>query len=121
VTLVAEDNPERVLDAALLPLHKAAFGIALGGAAALTVFLLTAAHLLIDPSPGLPLYLLSAYFNGYTVSWTGALVGAAWAWLAGFVLGWFFAFCRNFLLAVRLFFIRAKADFVQSRDFLDHI
>jgi hypothetical protein len=39
----------------------------------------------------------------------------------GFVAGWFFAFCRNLVLAFSVFLIRARAELNQTRDFLDHI
>jgi len=45
----------------------------------------------------------------------------AWGFLSGFVLGWFFAFCRNVVVAGSIFLIRAKAELSQTRDFLDHI
>ena len=56
---------------AFLPLHKRAFGLAIGIAAALITFLATAVYLLRDPHPGLDLALLSQYFAGYSVSWKG--------------------------------------------------
>ena len=39
----------------------------------------------------------------------------------GFVGGWFLAFCRNFVLAATVFWVRTKANLAASRDFLDHI
>jgi hypothetical protein len=36
-------------------------------------------------------------------------------------MGWFLAFCRNLLLAVKLFVVRTRAELSQTRDFLDHI
>jgi hypothetical protein len=50
----------------------------------------------------------------------GVLIGA-WGLFIGFVAGWFFAFCRNFSIAVSVFVFRLKAELNQSRDFLDHI
>lgn len=110
-----------LLAIAFLPLHKRAFGIAAGAAAAIVTFLATAVYLLRDPHPGFELELLSEYFAGYSVSWRGAFVGAAWAGFVGFVLGWFLAFCRNLLLAVQLLVLRTRAELSQTRDFLDHI
>lgn len=103
------------------PLHKRAFGIAVGTAAGALTFLATAVYLLTKPEPGLNLGLLAQYFTGYSVSWPGAFIGAAWAWVAGFVLGWFLAFTRNLVLAVLLFAARSRAELDQTRDFLDHI
>lgn len=45
-------------------------------------------------------------------------VGAGYA---GFVFGWFAAFCRNLVLAASLLIIRSRAEREQTRDFLDHI
>ena len=110
-------------DLALLfaPLHKRAFGMATGLAAALVVFLVTAVHLLRSPRPDFDIELLGQYFAGYSASWAGAAVGAAWAFVAGFVAGWFFAFSRNTLIAAWLFLTRTRAELAATRDFLDHV
>lgn len=106
---------------AFAPLHKRAFGIAIGLACGLTIFLVTAAYLLRDPEHGIGLALLAQYFKGYSVSWGGALVGFFWGFVVGFVGGWFLAFCRNLVIAASIFVIRAKSELNQTRDFLDHI
>jgi hypothetical protein len=111
------------VDLALLfaPLHKRAFGTAVGCAAALVVGLATVVYLVRAPDPGFDLGLLAQYFAGYTVSWAGALVGAAWAFVTGFVAGWFVAFCRNLVLAAWLFITRTRSELAATREFLDHI
>jgi hypothetical protein len=106
---------------AFAPLHKRAFGIAIGLAAGLSVFLATAIYLLRTPEQGVGLVLLSQYFKGYSVSWSGAFVGLFWGFVVGFVGGWFVAFCRNLVIAISIFVIRAKSELSQTRDFLDHI
>ncbi|HEX6575379.1 MAG TPA: hypothetical protein VF042_10465 [Gemmatimonadaceae bacterium] len=103
------------------PLDKRAFGAAIGVASALLIFALTALQLIVKPEPSLELSLLSQYFAGYTVSWPGAFIGAAWVFVTGFCAGWFTAFVRNFALAISLFMLRSKAELADSRDFLDHI
>jgi hypothetical protein len=103
------------------PLHKRAFGVATGTAAALVTFLATAVYLIRDPHPGFDLGLLSQFFRGYSVSWPGAVIGAGQAFIAGFVMGWFLAFARNLVLAAMLFAGRSRAELEQTRDFLDHI
>ena len=115
------DGSELLLRTVFAPLHKTAFGAAVGMAAALLVFLATAIHLMRNPIPPFPLHILASFFRGYTVSWTGAFIGAFWAGFAGFVAGWFFAFCRNAILAVSLFILRTKAELSESRDILDHL
>lgn len=113
--------PAEILARAFLPLHKRAFGMATGTAAAITIFVITAVTVLRQPQPGVDLELLAQYFAGYTVTWRGAVVGAAWAGFVGFTMGWFLAFGRNLLVAVMLVYIRTKAEIAQTRDFLDHI
>lgn len=104
-----------------LPLHKRAFGVATGVAAALIVLVATVMATLRGTPEAEALGLLSQYFTGYTVSWTGALIGAAWGGFVGFVMGWFLAFSRNVFVAVFIAYIRTKAELAQTRDFLDHI
>jgi hypothetical protein len=111
--------PELAL--AFAPLHKRAFGMALGVAFGLLFFGFTAIYILRGPIEGTNLWLLGQYFWGYRVNWPGALMGLVWGFVVGFVAGWFIAFCRNLILAVSIFIIRARADLNQSTDFLDHI
>ena len=107
---------------AFAPLHKRAFGIAVGVAGALVIAGITLFHLLLDSTPGRPnLGLLGQYFYGYTLSWAGLLIGMGWGFVVGFVGGWFFAFCRNLALAISIFITRTRAELAQTRDFLDHI
>ena len=110
-----------VLRLAFAPLHKRAFGIAVGTALGLLVALVTAYQILFLPPGTVRLGLLRAYFHGYTVSWPGVLIGGAWGFGVGFVMGWFAAFCRNLAVAVSVFVTRTRAELGQTRDFLDHI
>jgi len=106
---------------AFAPLHKAAFGVAVGAACGLVVFTMTVLSVVRPPDPPVPLYLFQQYFTGYSVSWVGAFIGGAWAAFTGFIFGWFIAFCRNLTVAISLFVIRTRAQLAQTRDFLDHI
>jgi hypothetical protein len=106
---------------AFAPLHKRAFGTAVGLATGVLIFAATAVYIIRDPHPGFALALLGHYFYGYTVSWSGAVIGFAWGFGTGFVAGWFIAFCRNLVLAVSIFAARTRADMAATRDFLDHI
>lgn len=109
------------LTLAFAPVHKRAFGVAMGTALALIVFIVTIASIVIDPSGAFNIALLSEYFAGYTVTWWGALVGAAWGFFVGFVAGWFTAFARNFVVALWIFIVRTRAELLATRDFLDHV
>jgi hypothetical protein len=119
----AEVSPELPADERLLfaPVDKHAFGVAIGAVCSAGVLALTAAELIWHREPSLDLVLLAQYFAGYTVSWTGALIGALWAFGLGFCAGWFTAFVRNLALAISLFLLRSRAELTSARDFLDHI
>lgn len=106
---------------AFAPVDKMAFGVAVGVTAGLTLFLVTAARLLVDPGGVTDLSLLSQFLAGYGESWTGAVIGLLWGMAVGFVAGWFAAFVRNLVLATYLLVVRARADLLATRDFLDHI
>jgi hypothetical protein len=109
------------LEPAFEPLHKRAFGMAIGVAIGLFVFAVTGVGLLRDPATVSGLFILDEYFYGYTVSWPGAFVGLAWGFVVGFVAGWFTAFCRNLVFAVSLWLGRTRSELDATRDFLDHI
>lgn len=102
------------------PIDKRAFGAAIGTAAGLSLFAITALDL-THGAHGNALWLLSQYFAGYSISWRGAFVGLAWGFAVGFCAGWFVAFTRNLALAISLFILRTRADLDTTRDFLDHI
>jgi hypothetical protein len=101
--------------------HKRHFGTAIGVAAALVVSGLTLIDVVAGRAATSQLYLLTQYFSGYTVSWSGVLIGGLWAFFVGWVGGWFLAFSRNFVLAATVFWVRAKTNLQASQDFLDHI
>jgi hypothetical protein len=106
---------------AFAPIHKRAFGTAVGLATGLVVFLVTVIWLLRGGQGQINLWVLGNYFAGYTPTWGGAFVGFGWGFFTGFVAGWFLAFCRNFVIATSLFLIRARSELESTRDFLDHI
>ena len=109
------------LELAFAPLHKRAFGTAVGLALGLVMFGATVMAVLRATQAPFPLDRLNEYFYGYTMSWPGAFIAFGWAFVVGFVGGWFFAFVRNLALAMSLFAIRTRAQLSATRDFLDHI
>jgi hypothetical protein len=115
-----EADASAELSLAFAPIHKRAFGVAVGTATGLLLFAITLFHLLLDPEMPNP-ELLANYFYGYRVSWLGLAVGTAWGFVVGFVGGWFVAFCRNVVIAVSVFVTRTRAELAQTREFLDHI
>ena len=119
-TLATETREVDALVAyAFAPVHKAALGVAFGLTAGILTALVTLVDLLMDPGGGLPLGLLGQFFSGYQVSGPGAVIGFCWAFVTGFVAGWFLAFLKNLFTAIWVFLVRAKAELTQP--FLDHI
>lgn len=107
---------------AFQPLVKRAMGAAVGAAAGGLVLLVTLATLAIGRDDcSATLGVLSNYFHGYDIGFLGALVGLFWGFWSGFVMGWFFAFCRNFVVATWILMIKTRAQLQANRDFLDHI
>jgi hypothetical protein len=106
---------------AFAPLHKRAFGTAVGLVTGGVIFLLTVAALYLPEGGGMNLGLMAAFFSGYSISWTGAFIGFGWGCFVGFIAGWFLAFCRNLVLALSLAYLRARMELKATRDILDHI
>lgn len=117
---VTDALPQR-LRLAFAPVHKRAFGVAVGTAAGLGIFAITVLQLILPGESGLNLWLLGEYFFGYSPTPWGALVGLSWGFVVGFVAGWFVAFCRNFVIAVLVFLSRTRHELAATRDFLDHV
>ena len=117
--MASDEIPEELV-LAFAPLHKRAFGVAVGTVLGGIIFGVTVIATLL-PAGREPLGLLSQYFAGYDVSWRGAFVGLAWGGFVGFVMGWFTAYTRNFVIAAQIWLARARQDLGATRDFLDHI
>lgn len=103
------------------PLDKRALGLAMGLVGAALLSLMTLVSMIADPNGEFPLGLLGQFFYGYSVSVGGLVIGAAWAFITGFVWGWFLAICRNFVLALWLMVVRVRSDLSATRGFLDHM
>src|SRR3989442_1596495 len=116
-----DDSLPEELQLAFAPLHKRAFGVALGIATGLVCFAITTVYLIRAPEPPFQLALLAEYFYGFTVSWRGAVVALAWGFFVGFVAGWFVAFWRNLTITTLLFLTRTPPEPPLTRTFLDHI
>jgi hypothetical protein len=95
--------------------------VAVGTTSALGSFIITMVDLLRRPKPGINLELLGQFFPGYHVSWSGAVIGAMWAFAAGYTAGWLLAFIRNLSIAAWIFMVRSRYEIRATRDFMDHI
>jgi protoporphyrinogen oxidase len=112
---------EKVLRRAFARMDKLAFATALGSVLGLLTFLATL-WLIIKGGEvvGPNLRLLGQYFIGYTVTLKGAFIAFGYSFLWGFLLGWLFAYVRNFFLAYYIYRVKKKAEVLSIKDFLDH-
>jgi hypothetical protein len=101
-------------------LDKLAFATALGTVAGLTVAIATL-WLVIKggEQAGQSVQLLGQFFQGYTVTVWGALVGFAYSFASAFLWGWLFAYLRNFALGFVIYRARREAELLSFRQFLD--
>ena len=75
-------------------------GALIGG---LGLFIMTAWLVIKDgPQAGRHLQLLSNYFVGYSVTWTGSIVGLFYGALTGGVVGWAIGTIYNKVVGIRL-------------------
>lgn len=105
----------------LAKLDQVALGIALGTIFGLAIF--AATNILIlkgGEEIGPNLELLSQYFIGYEVSFTGSLIGLLYGFVTGFICGWLIAFLRNFAIGLYLLILRIKSSFSAVNDYIDH-
>jgi hypothetical protein len=88
-----------LLMAAFARVDAVALAVALGTGCALGIFLMTIALLIKGAPPGEHigphLGLLGVYLPGYSVSWGGSVIGAAYAWIIGAVMGFIWAVLWN--------------------------
>ena len=106
---------------AFAKLDKLAFATALGSVAGLTVAIATLwIALKGGEQAGQNLQLLGQFFQGYTVTVRGALVGFAYSFASAFLWGWLFAYLRNFALGFVIYRARREAELMSFRQFLDH-
>ena len=106
---------------AIAKVDCSALGIAVGALLGMGIFLFT--NLLIlkeDILVGQFLALLNQYFWGYTVSFTGSLIGLGYGFVFGLVLGWFTAFLRNFAVKIYLYIAKYKERMVSVNNFIDY-
>src|SRR5262245_5604611 len=92
-------SSEDMLMALFARMDSVAMSIALAISLALGLAIATAV-LLLTATPGVPvgpnLAALGNVLPGYSVTWLGCVIGAAWAALIGAILGFLIAACWNF-------------------------
>jgi hypothetical protein len=81
-------NNEEIVEGYLVRLNGRAWGMALGALFAIGIFVATNFLVLKGgETPGQHLGLLGQYFPGYDVNFLGSIIGAAYAFVAGYLIG----------------------------------
>ena len=105
---------------AFAKLDKLAFATALGTVSGLIVAIATLwIAVKGGERAGQNLQMLGQFFQGYTVTVSGALVGFAYSFTSVFLWGWLFAYLRNFALGFVIYRARREAELMSFRQFLD--
>jgi tetrahydromethanopterin S-methyltransferase subunit G len=112
---------ERLIVQSLAKLDGKALGISIGLLFGLAIFLATNFLLfkggdVVGPN----LALLSQFFIGYQVSFSGSLIGMIYGLIAGFIIGWLIAFVRNFVVALYLHVLKLRGSMSAVNDYLDN-
>jgi hypothetical protein len=90
------DAERRLISRAVSRLNMSILGLLTGGLAALGLFAATNWLVLKGgPRVGPHLALLAQFFPGYTVTFTGSLIGAAYAFAVGYLAGVILAYAYN--------------------------
>ena len=112
---------DAVLARTFARVHAIALGISCGILFSSGILLATLILLLKGGAQvGRNLGLLAQYFPGYSVTWGGSIIGAAYGLAVGFILGWLTASLRNFAIAAFLHCVRLWSNLSADR-FLDGV
>ncbi|MBI4516663.1 MAG: NAD(P)/FAD-dependent oxidoreductase [Deltaproteobacteria bacterium] len=115
-------SPEEMIEAAFARLDPVALGGAVGLVAGVGLFLATAFLLLKGgPVVGPNLRLLGQFFLGFSVTWSGAVIGALEAGAGGFALGYLIAGLRNLGFTAYAYLVRRRAALEAQRNLLDQV
>lgn len=115
------DRTDEIIIQSLAKLDGKALGIAIGLLFGLGVFAATNILILKGGEVlGPNLALLSQFFIGYEVTFTGSLIGLVYGVITGFVLGWMIALIRNLVLTIYMHVIKLKGSMSAVNDYLDN-
>ena len=103
-------------------LDKTALGVAVGVVLGMLIFLATIFLVARGDDPRGPhLALIGQYFIGFSVTWTGSVVGFAYGSCLGFLLGWSVALFRNGFLDFYVHAKKMQANLSSISDFIDSL
>lgn len=111
---------DRLIIQAFARLDGVALGIALGTLFGFLLFLATIILVIKGGDPvGPHLSLLSQFLVGYSVTLGGSLIGMAYGFGIGFVLGGLIALLHNLFMTIYLYIIKFKASLSSVTDPFD--
>jgi hypothetical protein len=118
----SEPSPtDKLIIQSLAKLDNSALGIAIGSVFGTLIFLATNILLIKGgDNIGPNLSLLSHYFVGFEVTFTGSLIGLFYGFATGFILGWLIAFLRNLVFTIYLHVLKLKGSLSAANDFIDN-
>jgi protoporphyrinogen oxidase len=113
-------TPEELIEAAFAKLDPVSLGAAVGIVAGISLFIATITLLLKGGEVvGPTLALLDNVLLGFSMTWSGALVGLMEATIGGFMLGYLFAWLRNMGIDAYAWLLQRRAIAESQRNLLD--
>lgn len=113
-------TPEELIEAAFAKLDPVSLGTAVGIVAGLSLFIATITLLLKGGEVvGPTLALLDNILLGFSMTWSGALIGLVEATIGGFMLGYLFAWLRNMGIDAYAWLLQRRAMAESQRNLLD--
>ena len=118
---VFSDETDKLIVESLAKIDGLALGVSLGTLCGVSILIATNILILkggdvIGPN----LALLSQYFVGFEVSFTGSVIGLVYGLITGFVIGWLIAFLRNIVVTVYVHLFRLKGSITAVNDYIDN-
>ena len=115
------DPTEVLIVQSLAKLDGKALGVAIGlllglGIFVATNFLIIKGGHIVGPN----LALLSQFFIGYQVTFSGSLIGMIYGIIAGFIMGWLIAAIRNFVVTIYMHMFKLKGSLSAVNDYIDN-
>ena len=115
------DPTEVLIVQSLAKLDGKALGIAIGlllgiGVFVATNFLIIKGGVVVGPN----LALLSQFFIGYEITFSGSLIGMIYGIVMGFIIGWIISAIRNFVVTIYMHVFKLKGSFSAVNDYIDN-
>jgi hypothetical protein len=118
---IYSDEADKLIVESLAKIDGLALGVSLGTLFGIGIFLATNVLILIGGDViGPNLALLSQYFVGFEVTFTGSIIGLLYGFIAGFVTGWLVAFLRNIVVTIYVHLLRLKGSMSAVNDYIDN-